>query len=268
MKGASCVTHLSCVKPVTNVKNAASNPPIGARLQNFWQTWLNLGAGPKILQILHSPLPDPAKLDKISHCHKPLCKPSQEQLPVRGFTSAYLKKCNRAGTKSKISGIFQQTLSGAQTQQQMEAHLRPEQIKSLPQGGEIEDGNTRNHQNIPPTRGVGHFNRFQGRLLPYTNTGTIQEISEISCPRSDILVQGPALWSVHSTLGVHCGSKGSEINGHAQGYKDPPVSRRLVGKSKVPPSLSPAYQGPGENMSRPRLASKFREIRAGTKASL
>ena len=32
VKGASYVTRLSCVKPVTNVKNVASNLPVGARL--------------------------------------------------------------------------------------------------------------------------------------------------------------------------------------------------------------------------------------------
>ena len=52
VKGVSCVTQLSCVNPVTNVQNAAQNRPVGARLQNFWQTWLDLGAGPKIVQIL------------------------------------------------------------------------------------------------------------------------------------------------------------------------------------------------------------------------
>ena len=52
VKGVSCVTQLSCVNPVTNVPNAAQNLPVGARLQNFWQTWLDLGAGPKIVQIL------------------------------------------------------------------------------------------------------------------------------------------------------------------------------------------------------------------------
>ena len=52
VKGASCVTQLSCVKPVTNVKNVASNLPVGARLQNYWPTWLDLGAGPKVVQIL------------------------------------------------------------------------------------------------------------------------------------------------------------------------------------------------------------------------
>ena len=52
VKSVSCVTQLSYVQPVTNVKNAASNLPVGARLQNYWQTWLDLGAGPKVVQIL------------------------------------------------------------------------------------------------------------------------------------------------------------------------------------------------------------------------
>ena len=52
VKSVSCVTQLSCVQPVTNVKNAAPNLPVGARLHTFWQTWLDLGAGPKVVQIL------------------------------------------------------------------------------------------------------------------------------------------------------------------------------------------------------------------------
>ena len=51
-KSVSCVTQLCCVNPVTYVKLAAQNLPVGARLQNFWQTWLHLGAGPKVVQIL------------------------------------------------------------------------------------------------------------------------------------------------------------------------------------------------------------------------
>ena len=52
VKSASCVIPLSYVQPVTSVKNVASTLPVGARLQNIWQTWLDLGAGPKIVQIL------------------------------------------------------------------------------------------------------------------------------------------------------------------------------------------------------------------------
>ena len=52
VKSASCVTQLSCVNPVSNVTNVVPNLPVGARLQNFWERGLKLGAGPKVVQIL------------------------------------------------------------------------------------------------------------------------------------------------------------------------------------------------------------------------
>ena len=111
-------------------------------------------------------------------------------------------------------------------------------------------------KDIPPTRGVGHLSRFQGRLRPYTNTGTVQEISEMSCSRSNIPIQSTALWSVHSTLGVLSSSKGGETDGHTQGYKNP-VPRRLVGESNIPPGLSPAHSRSNEDMPRTWLAGEL-----------
>ena len=80
---------------------------------------------------------------------------------------------------------------------------------------------------------------------------------EISCPGSDIPIQSTALWSVHSTHGVHSHSKGGETDGHTHGYKNPPVPRRLVGESQIPPGLSPAYTGSSENVSRFGLAGEL-----------
>ena len=109
VKGVSSVTQLSCVKPVTNVKLAVSNLSVGARLQNFWQTWLDLGADPKVVQILknglHLSLSDPAKTHKVSHSRKLLCQSPQEQLPAGGITSAYRQNCSGASTKPNISGF-------------------------------------------------------------------------------------------------------------------------------------------------------------------
>ena len=51
VKSVSCVTQLSCASSAINVKNAAQNLPIGARFQNYWQIWLDLGASPKVVQI-------------------------------------------------------------------------------------------------------------------------------------------------------------------------------------------------------------------------
>ena len=51
VKSVSCVTQLFCVNPASNVTNVVPNLPVGARLQKFWESWLNLGAGPKVVQI-------------------------------------------------------------------------------------------------------------------------------------------------------------------------------------------------------------------------
>ena len=192
VKGVSCVTQLSYVPNAPNAPSVASNLPVGARLQNFWKTWLDLGgrseSSSDFERGLHPPLSDPTQSHKVSHSRKLLCQSSQEQLPVRSITSAYKQKRRRAGPQPNFSGVFQPTISSSKTQQPVETYSRSEQAESLPQDGEIQNGDTRNHQNIPPARGVGHFHRFQGRLLPYTNTGTIQEIYEISRTGPDIPV--------------------------------------------------------------------------------
>ena len=76
-----------------------------------------------------------------------------------------------------------------------------------------------------------------------TYTRTTQEMPEISHPRSGIPVRGSAIRFVPSAHGVHRDTKGGEIDGHTQGFKKPPVPRRLVGESQIPPGLSPTYTG-------------------------
>ena len=217
---------------------------------------------------LHPPLPDPAKTYKVSHSHKLLCQSSQGQLPVGGITSTYRQKCSGTGAKPKIPRVFQPTLPGTKTQQQMETHIGPKQTKCLSQGGEIQNGNTGNHQSFSPPGGMGHLHRFQGRLLPHTNARTLQEVSPVSFPKPNIPVQGSALWSLNGTFGVHCDSQRGETNGHTQGYKDPLVPRRLVGESQIPPGLSPAYSNPSTNVPGSRLDGELGKVRTATKTSL
>ena len=49
---------------------------------------------------------------------------------------------------------------------------------------------------------------------------------------------------------------------------NPPVPKQLVGKSHIPPGLSPAHTGSSENMPRIRLAGEFRKAGTGIKAGL
>ena len=172
----------------------------------------------------------------------------------------YRQKCSRDSKKPNISELFQQIVSS----QSVETYLGSEQSEFLPQGGEIQDGDSGNHQDITPTRGVDHLHRLQGCMLPHPNTGTVQEISEISCSRTNIPIQSPTIRTFDSTTGVHCSSKGGQTDGYTQGYKDPPVPRRLVGESRIPSSLSPTHSRAGTDMPKVRLASKLGKI--GTEA--
>ena len=225
-------------------------------------------SGPNLERGLHPPLSDPTEAYKISHGRKLLCQSSQEQLPAGGITSAYRQKCCRTGLKPNFLGVFQPTFSGSQTQQQVETHTGPQQSKSIPQGREIQNGDPRNHKDIPSTGGVGYLHRFQRCLLPHTYTRAVQKISRVSCSESNLPIQSTAFRSVHCSLGVHCGSKRGETDGHSEGYKDPPVPRRLVSEGQIPANLSTTHPNPGQNVPGPRLAGEFREIRTGTQTGL
>ena len=111
VKGASCVTQLSCVKPVTNVPSVVTNLPVGARLlENLAGSGCRSESGSNPERGLPPPLSDPAKTHKVSHSHKLLFQSPQEPLPAGGITSAYRQNCSGTGTKTNISGIFQPTI--------------------------------------------------------------------------------------------------------------------------------------------------------------
>ena len=158
-----------------NVPNVAHNLPVGSGLNPFG----NLGSlggwtlgSTNVEGGLHSPLLVKPKLDKVTKNHQLLCTFSQEWLEALHQLMDKMQS-----SQFKISVLLQPTFFGSKTRQPLETYSRSEQTK--PFG---------DHQDLPPTRGVGYLNRFQGRLLPYTYTRTIQEMPEISHPRSGIPV--------------------------------------------------------------------------------
>ena len=115
---------------------------------------------------------------------------------------------------------------------------------------------------------MDHLHRLQGCIIPHPNTGTVQEISEISYPRANIPIQSLTIRTFDSTIGVHCSSKGGQTDGYTQGYKDPPVPKRLVSASRIPPSLSPTHSRAGTDMPRVRLAGESGKVGTGAQTNL
>ena len=150
----------------------------------------------------------------------------------------------------------------------METDPRPEHLEHLFKHRDVQDGNPRDNKNFPPSRGVGHIHRFQRRILPHTNSQSVQEVHAFSHPGSVLPVQGPTLWSVHSSHGVHSGGQRGQTHGTSEGYKDPPVPRRLAGESLYPPHLSPAYSNPSHTLSGIRVAGEQGKVRTGSQFDL
>ena len=174
---------------------------------------------------LHAPLPVQTPLDKVTDCNKQLPQSSQTVLPFRGTVSAYKQKCSRTGGKSKLTGVLQPAIFGTQTQQPVETDPRPEHLEHLFKHRVVQDGDPRDNKNLPTDRGVGHIHRFQRRILPHTNSQSVQEVHAFSPPGSVLPVQSPSLWPVHSPHGVHSGGQRGQTHGTSEGYKDPPVPR-------------------------------------------
>ena len=213
---------------------------------------------------LHSPLPVQTPLDKVTDCNKQLPQSNQTVLPYRGTVSADKQKCSRTGGQSKFIGVLQPAIFGTQTQQPVETHPRPEHLEHLFKHRVVQDGDPRDHKNLPPSRGVGHIHRFQRCILPYTYSQSVQEVHAFSPPGSVLSVQSPSLWPFHGSHGVHSGGQRGQTHGPSEGYKDPPVPRRLAGESLYPPYLSPAYSNPGHTLSGARVAGEQRKVRTGT----
>ena len=144
----------------------------------------------------------------------------------------------------------------------METYPGPEHLEHLPKHRVVQNGDPRDNKELPTARGVGHLHKLQGRILPYTNSQSVQEVHAFSHPGSVLPVQSSTLWSVHSTHGIHSGGQRGQTDGFTEGYKNPPVPRQLVGESHSPPNLSPAYTDLGSSLSRTRLAGK---VRTGSK---
>ena len=233
--------------------------PFGSQLV---RQWLEIEGG------LHSPLPVQTPLDEVTDCNKQLPQSNQTVLPFRGTVSADKQECSRTGGKSKLTGVLQPAIFGTQAQQPVETDPRPEHLEHLFKHRDVQDGNPRDNKNLPPSRGVGHIHRFQRRILPHTNSQSVQEVHALSPPGSVLSVQSPSLWPVHSSHGVHSGGQRGQTRGFSEGYKDPPVPRPLAGESLYPPHLSPAYSNPSHTLSGIRVAGEQGKVRAGSQTGL
>ena len=263
MKGVSCATQLSlkicktCNKCPKCCLKSACRGQTSKRLGNLAGSGCRSESSSDPERGLHPPLSDPAKLGKISNGHKLLCQSPQDLYLLEALHQLIDKNAVELVDNQRSLGFFNQLFLVPKHNNKWRPILDLSKLNLFLKAEKFKIETLETIRIISPTRGVGYLNKLQGCLLPHINTGTVQEISEISCRGPDIPVQSTAIRFVHSTHGDHCSSKGGEADGHTQGYKDPPVPRRLIGQSQILPGFSPAYTGSSKNVSTTGIPTGF-----------
>ena len=133
VKDVFCVDHLSSENLVTNVQTVAPDLPVGTRLHQFWKKMDSPGGKPESGNSaeggLCPPLPVQTQLDQVTHHQKLLSKSPQKS--TENLAAAFGQNRRRTSKNSKLTGVSQQTISSAQTQQPVETYPGPQQLKPV-----------------------------------------------------------------------------------------------------------------------------------------
>ena len=233
VNNVSSVDQLCCVNLAPNVTNVVQNIPIGARLNQFWET---LGVGPKVVQMLKEgytlpfqSIPNLTRSPTITSCyvnsHRNLCLlDALHQLTNKNAIELVKNQesrgfYNRLFLFPKPNNKWRPILDLSNLNKFLKVEKfkmeTPEMIQTSQQTGEwvtsidFKDA----YFNIPIQTQSRKYLRFHVQGKTYQST---------------------TLWSVHSSTGVHgCGQRG-QTDGSTEGYKNPPVPGRLVGPSQIP----------------------------------
>ena len=170
----------------------------------------------------------------------------------------------RKGGGTDLPVLLQPPVPGPKARQQVASNLGSQSTQSFSPNKQLQDGDSGNHQGIFTQRGVGHIAGLQRHLLSYPHSPQIQKIPQVLFEQQGISVYSPSFWTGHCSAGIYQGGQRGEIDGSGQGYKNPPVPRRLVAQSPGPGNLPTKYPDPLGPVPRIGLGGKHEEIRTGS----
>ena len=90
-----------------------------------------------------------------------------------------VKERNRKGGKCKISWVLQLPVSSPQASRKVEACRRPKQAQHFSTHRKVQNGNSRVHQNLPDSRGMGIVDRPIRHLPSHPNPSKLKEIPKV-----------------------------------------------------------------------------------------
>ena len=133
-----------------------------------------------------------------------------------------VRERNRKGRKCKISRVLQAPVSFPQASPKEKASDRPKQAQCLPTCRKVQNGNTRVHQGLFDSRGMGVVDRFIRCLPSHPHPPKLKEAPTVLPQVTGFPVHLPSFWTVSPT-GLYNACKGSEVDGPHKGHQASPV---------------------------------------------
>ena len=127
----------------------------------------------------------------------------------------------------------------------MEASHRPKQAQHFSTRRKVQNGNSRVHQDLPDSRGVGIVDRSVGHLPTHPHPPKLKEIPKVLPQVTGVPVHLPSFRCSHSPPGLYNDCKGSETNGPLQRTQNSPISGRLADQVPVSGRSPSEHSGSG-----------------------
>ena len=105
--------------------------------------------------------------------------PSKRPSSGHLYPVSSVKERNRKGGKCKISRVLQSPVSSPQASPKVEASHRLKQAQHFSTHRKVQNGNSRVHQDLPDSRGMGIVDRRIRRLPSHPHPPTLKEIPKV-----------------------------------------------------------------------------------------
>ena len=156
-----------------------------------------------------------------------------------------VKERNRKGGKCKIFQVLQLPVSSPQASPKVEAGHRLKQAQHFSTRRKVQNGNSRVHQDLPDSRGMGIVHRPIRRLPSHPHLPKLKEIPKVLPQVAGVPVYLRPFRTSQNPPGLYNDCKGSEANGPLQRTQTSPIPGRLADQVPVSGGSPSEHSGSG-----------------------
>ena len=196
-------------------------------------------------QWLRTAIPLKAKLGQISSGSVRIQDPSKIPSSSRLYPVSSVKERYRKGGKCKISRVLQSPVSSPQASTKVEASNRLKQAQHFSTCRKVQNGNSRVHQDLHGSRGMGIVDRPIRCLPSHPHPPKLKEIPKVLPQVTGVPVHLPSFRTSHSPPGLYYDRKGSEAHGPLQRTQTSPIPGQLADQVPVSGRSPSEHSGSG-----------------------